>query len=64
MSAEGRGVQMSISPGGVPRRPAEAARVTLLGLEGGAHRDVEHPGGPGRALCLSWSSLLWSCLSW
>jgi len=54
VSAEGRVVQMSISPGGVRRQPVEAARVTLLGLEGGAHRDVEHHGGPERALCLSW----------
>ncbi len=54
MSAEGRVVQIRISPGGVPRRPVEAARVTMVGLEGGAHRDVEHHGGPEGALCLSW----------
>src|SRR5262249_60821645 len=30
----------------------ESARVTALGLEGDAHRNREHHGGPDRAVCL------------
>jgi len=29
-----------------------AARVSTLGLEGDAHRDMQHHGGPERAVCL------------
>jgi MOSC domain-containing protein YiiM len=52
MSAAGRIVQLSVSPGGVPKRAVPGARVTRLGLEGDAQRDHEHHGGPERALCL------------
>jgi MOSC domain-containing protein YiiM len=52
MADTGRIVQLSVSPGGVPKRPVEAARVTGLGLEGDGHRDREHHGGPERAVCL------------
>jgi MOSC domain-containing protein YiiM len=52
MSAAGRIVQISISPGGVPKLPVDTARVTRDGLEGDAHRDREHHGGPDRAVCL------------
>jgi MOSC domain-containing protein YiiM len=45
-------VQISVSPGGVPKLPVEAAEVTAFGLAGDAHRDLEHHGGPDRALCL------------
>jgi MOSC domain-containing protein YiiM len=45
-------VQLSVSNGGVPKQPIETARVTPLGLEGDAHRDREHHGGPERAVCL------------
>lgn len=48
----GRIVQLSVSPGGVPKRAVAEARVTRLGLEGDGHRDTEHHGGPDRALCL------------
>jgi len=48
----GRIVQINVSPGGVPKRPVPSARVTELGLEGDQHRDIEHHGGPERALCL------------
>jgi len=50
--AHARIVQISVSPGGVPKLPIPAARVTELGLEGDLHRDMEHHGGPERALCL------------
>ena len=52
MSEAGRIVQLSVSNGGVPKRAIEAARITPLGLEGDAHRDREHHGGPDRAICL------------
>lgn len=52
MSAEARIAQISVSPGGVPKRPVPAARVTTRGLEGDDQRDREHHGGPDRALCL------------
>jgi len=48
----GRIVQISVSPGGVPKTAVAAARVTPLGLEGDAHRDLRHHGGPERAVCL------------
>ncbi len=44
-------VQLSVSPGGVPKRACAEARVTQLGLEGDAHRFKYH-GGPERAVCL------------
>ena len=50
--ARGRIVQISVSPGGVPKVPVPSARVTELGLEGDLHRDMEHHGGPERALCI------------
>lgn len=45
-------VQISISPGGVPKRGIPAAQVTSLGLVGDDHRDKRDHGGPERALCL------------
>jgi MOSC domain-containing protein YiiM len=48
----GRVVQVSVSPGGVPKLAVPVGRVTPLGLEGDGHRDREHHGGPDRALCL------------
>ena len=52
MSVKGRVVQINVSPGGVPKLPVATARVTPDGLEGDGHRDLEHHGGPERALCL------------
>jgi MOSC domain-containing protein YiiM len=52
MSAGGRIVQISVSPGGVPKLPVEAARITADGLEGDAQRNREHHGGPDRAVCV------------
>jgi MOSC domain-containing protein YiiM len=51
-TGEGRIAQISVSAGGVPKRAVEASTVTALGLEGDAHRNHEHHGGPERALCL------------
>jgi MOSC domain-containing protein YiiM len=48
----GRIVQLSVSPGGVPKHAVPQARVTRLGLEGDVQRNLEHHGGPERALCL------------
>jgi MOSC domain-containing protein YiiM len=48
----GRVVQVSISPGGLPKRAIPVARVTVDGVEGDGHRDHEHHGGPERAVCL------------
>ena len=45
-------VQISLSSGGVPKLPVESAEVTAQGLAGDTHRDLEHHGGPDRALCL------------
>jgi MOSC domain-containing protein YiiM len=52
MSHEGRIVQISISAGGVPKRPVAAARVTADGIDGDGHRNTRYHGGPDRALCL------------
>lgn len=52
MKEAGRIVQISVSPGGVPKRPVEAADVTTEGVAGDAQRDREHHGGPERAVCL------------
>jgi MOSC domain-containing protein YiiM len=52
VSGIGRVMQLSVSNGGVPKHAVEAARVTALGLEGDAHRNHKHHGGPDRAVCL------------
>jgi len=48
----GRIVQISVSPGGLPKIAVAAALVTPLGLEGDGHRNMQHHGGPERAVCL------------
>jgi MOSC domain-containing protein YiiM len=45
-------VQLSISPGGVPKRAIPEAVVGPLGLEGDEHLDLKWHGGPDRAVCL------------
>jgi len=52
MTGAGRIVQLSVSRGGVPKCAVTETRVSGLGLEGDAHRDEEHQGGPERAVCL------------
>lgn len=48
----GRVVQINISHGGVPKLPVPSARVTALGIDGDAHHDTKHHGGPNAAVCL------------
>ncbi|MFI5255342.1 MAG: MOSC domain-containing protein, partial [Candidatus Limnocylindrales bacterium] len=48
----GRVLQVSVSPGGVPKLPVTRAWVGPLGLEGDAHNAVGTHGGPHRAVCL------------
>jgi MOSC domain-containing protein YiiM len=51
-SDKGVVVQLSVSPGGLPKRAVSEAFVSRLGLAGDAHRDHAHHGGPDRAVCL------------
>ena len=44
--------QINVSPGGVPKLAVREAEVTTDGLTGDAQADLEHHGGPDRALCL------------
>lgn len=44
--------QISVSPGGVPKRPVPRARLTFAGVEGDEQRDKRRHGGPDRAVCL------------
>ena len=45
-------LQLSVSAGGVPKRPIAAGHVTALGLEGDGHDHPEIHGGPRQALLL------------
>ncbi|MEX0781543.1 MAG: MOSC domain-containing protein [Dehalococcoidia bacterium] len=45
-------VQLSTSPGGVPKLPTDVAAVDELGFHGDGHTDKKHHGGPDRAVCL------------
>jgi MOSC domain-containing protein YiiM len=45
-------VSINISGGGVPKKRASGAKVSLLGLHGDAHNDTKHHGGPDRAVCI------------
>ena len=47
-----RVVQVSVSPGGVPKKAVATARIGILGLEGDGHRNLRYHGGPERAVCL------------
>lgn len=48
----GRIVQLSVSPGGVPKLPVPEVRIATLGLEGDGHAHPKIHGGPERAVCL------------
>src|SRR5579885_619275 len=43
-------IQISISKGGIPKRPIEQARVGRIGIEGDRHAHPEFHGGPRKAL--------------
>ena len=51
----GRIDRINVSPGGVPKLPVPRVRITAAGLEGDRQNDLEHHGGPERAVCI-WSS--------
>ena len=48
----GRVLQVSVSPGGLPKLPVGRARVGRQGLDGDRHREDTIHGGPYRAVCL------------
>lgn len=49
----GRVVGVQVAPeGGVPKRPVESAEVTPAGVVGDRQIDLEHHGGPSRAVCV------------
>jgi MOSC domain-containing protein YiiM/predicted GNAT family acetyltransferase len=50
--AAGRVLQVSVSPGGVPKHAVHEARIGRLGLVGDRHRGDTVHGGPHRAVCL------------
>ncbi len=52
LAVDGRVVQVSVSSGGVPKRPVERAWVGPFGLEGDAQRHDTVHGGPHRAVAL------------
>ena len=45
-------VQLNTSPGGMPKRSIESARVTVDGVEGDWQKNRKYHGGPDRAICL------------
>lgn len=45
-------VSINVSSGGVPKGRVEQCRLTKLGLEGDRQRDLDHHGGPDRAVTL------------
>lgn len=45
---------INLSVGGVPKKPASVAKVSVNGLLGDAQDDKKHHGGPEKAVCL-WS---------
>jgi MOSC domain-containing protein YiiM len=52
---EGRLVQVSVSDGGVPKRPVQRAVVTAGGLQGDRQHERRHHGRPFQAVCI-WSA--------
>ena len=49
---DGHIFQIHISSGGVPKHPRPRGLITEAGLAGDKHDNMEHHGGPQRALCL------------
>ena len=54
----GEVVSINISAGGVPKRPVHKVLVTVHGLAGDRQRNLQHHGGPQRALCVYSADLL------
>ena len=52
---EGTVVQLSVSPGGLPKLPVDAAEVTWKGMVGDRQATRLHHGRPWQALCI-WSA--------
>lgn len=50
---QGRVVRVNVSNGGVPKLAVERARVSRAGVEGDRQNDLEHHGGPERAVTVS-----------
>ena len=48
---QGRIVQISVSPGGLPKRAVPEGMVTPLGIEGDRHAHPSIHGGPNKACC-------------
>jgi MOSC domain-containing protein YiiM len=44
--------QISVSEGGVPKRPVFEARISVKGVEGDRQQNLAVHGGPDRAVCL------------
>ena len=44
--------QLNVSPGGMPKLPVQAARVTSHGVQGDHQRNKKYHGGPNRAVCI------------
>ena len=53
-TASGTVVQLSVSPGGLPKLPTDAAEVTWTGMAGDRQATRVHHGRPWQALCI-WS---------
>jgi len=50
--SDGRLLQVNVSPGGVPKLPVSAARITSEGVEGDRQREDTVHGGPHRAVSI------------
>ena len=50
--SEGRLLQVNVSDGGVPKLPVDAARITILGVEGDRQGSETVHGGPHRAVAI------------
>jgi MOSC domain-containing protein YiiM len=52
MTESGVVVSINTSPGGVPKLPVAEAMVTVNGLDGDGHDNLDHHGGPDRAVSI------------
>jgi MOSC domain-containing protein YiiM len=52
MTDTGLVFSVNASRGGVPKLPVTEAMVTVNGLDGDKQRNLEHHGGPDRAVCI------------